>query len=194
MKKILINFVIIVLLSFPTFAQGIYIGAGGGFDSASHDQDDGTNTPTNKNDDSDIIKVFAGYNFNDNLGVEVSYNDLGNTSAFYSLDYNSQQNDVKSYVVAAVARKNLGPVEVFGKAGISFLEYDYKATDPTTPANNGTAGPNSDELYYGIGLQKEIWNGFGLRAEYEYFGEVGSSTQNTQLDIDAYSLSVYKNF
>lgn len=194
MKKILGSLFIIILLSSPTLAQGVYIGAGGGFDSVSHDQDDGTNASTNKNDDADIIKVFAGYNFNDILGVEVSYNDLGNSSTFYAPDFNAQQNDVKSYVVAAVARKNLGPVEVFGKAGISFLEYDYKATDPTTAASNGTAGPNSDELYYGIGLQKEIWNGFGLRAEYEYFGEVGSKTQNTQLDIDALSISVYKNF
>lgn len=152
----------------------MYAGAGFGFT----DYDIDTNaidtailagsatTSTTTGDDSDTgVKVFAGYMFTPNYGVEVSYNHLGKakvtTNGTSSTDFKGSTLGVDLIGVQPLTNSISG----FGKIGLHYADFDGTHSV-------GTANVSYDSgiaLHYGLGADFAISRDFSIRAEWEYF-------------------------
>ena len=110
-------------------------------------------------DDNTAYKVFGGYNFGIipliDVAVELGYTDFGSAS---SRDGSA---DVTAATAAAIVGFNLGPIGLFGKAGVADWDNDYKISD-FKDSDSGT------DPFYGIGAKIQFGS-IGVRAEYEYF-------------------------
>ena len=151
-------------------AEGAYIGAGV---TAGHYKFDVPNT-TSGSDDSGYKaagKVFAGYEFDKNWGVEGGFADFGKR------DYNFVQggangrieSKTKGFYVAGKASMPINEqVGVFGKLGVA-------RNDNTISGSGAAAGvANGDDktgLYASVGAQYAINKNVSLTAEVERFGK-----------------------
>ncbi|HWH47918.1 MAG TPA: outer membrane beta-barrel protein [Burkholderiales bacterium] len=158
-------------------AQG-YIGAGAGITTV--DVCDDLSGPGISCDDKDTgLKIFGGFKFNPNFGVEASWVDLGEVSA--SGPGGSASVEVDGFGVAAVGMIPINPqFGVFGKLGA----YMWDAT------GGGAASGASDDgtdIMFGAGVNWNFSSHFGLRAEWERFDIDGD-------DIDFLSIGAQYNF
>jgi OmpA-OmpF porin, OOP family len=139
---------------------GFYVGAGIGSTKVGDDGFDGTGI-----DDSDTgFKVFGGYDFNQNFGVEVSYVDFGEASI-------SEAGDSLSVGVSALTASAVGrlPVSdmftVFGKLG--FASYDIDVDFNIAGFGSGSGSDSDSDLMYGVGGALSFGGNFEARLEYE---------------------------
>jgi len=155
-------------------AQGFYIGGSVG----ESDADDGnaipgliTSGPVDGKDSG--MKFFGGYQFNQNLAVEVAYVDLG--KATYSGTFGGSPvtgGTVKTSGInaSAVGTLPLNPsFSLFAKAGI--YTWEAKARDVTggVPFSGKEDG---GDLSFGFGGAYNLTKNFSLRAEWEQFEAV----------------------
>ncbi len=163
--------------------SGVYIGGSVGtaeVDYSDEDPDFG-NFDIDFNDDDNAYKVFAGYNFGLvpflNLSVEASYIDFGK--------YEDEIANVKGKVeldavtLTGLVGFNLGPVGVFGKAGVANWDGDFKSTV-------GDASESGTDPVYGIGAKVQLGS-FAVRAEYEMF-------DLDDFEVDYYSIGASYTF
>jgi hypothetical protein len=130
-------------------------------------------------DDNTAYKVFGGFNFGIvpliDVAAELSYIDFGSASS----NIKNASADVTAVTAAGVLGFNLGPVGLFGKAGVADWDSDYKMFD-IKDSDSGT------DPFYGIGAKLQLGS-FAVRAEYEYFDLDRS-------DIDLYSVGASYTF
>jgi len=101
-------------------------------------------------------KVYGGYMFNENIGVEATYHDMGSPK-----DGTIRVTDLTGFATQVVGVLPLGSFDLFGKVG--YLYYDAEFTvGSSTPTRNGF------ELAAGFGARYNAGN-FGIRAEAEAF-------------------------
>jgi OmpA-OmpF porin, OOP family len=145
-------------------------------------------------EDSDTaLKIYGGYMFNEYVGVEVTYYDLGSMSdggLLYSYDGGESSNynydrsveeevDVTGLGLQLVGQYPVGPVDLFAKAGV-FI-YDLGGQQTVTQEyyyDNGEVynsdswtndfGDEGNDWVYGVGATWNV-NDFGIRAEWEAF-------------------------
>jgi OmpA-OmpF porin, OOP family len=153
------------LMAATTAAQadtqpGFYAGAGIGTTKVGDDAFDGTGI-----DDSDTgFKVFGGYDFNQNFGVEVSYVDFGEASI-------SDAGDSLSVGVSALTASAVGKLPVsemftlFGKLG--FASYDVDVNFNIAGFGSGSGSDSDSDLIYGVGGALRFGGNFEARLEYE---------------------------
>ena len=144
-----------VLVTTPTFANGIYIGGGAG--AAYIEDSSGNPSGATFDESSTAYRLFGGYRFDAiplfKLSGELGYRDLGNPSAG-GLEYG-----VSGFDYSALAGIGLGPVEVYARVGA--VQYDLEKTaSGVTTEFDGTAP------LYGIGASFKLF-GLGVRGEYE---------------------------
>jgi outer membrane immunogenic protein len=139
-------------------AGGLYVGAGVGQSTVKD------NTSTGNLDASDTgYKAFVGYRFNlipiIDLAVEGGYTDFGKPSQTFS----GQNVEFKlhGYNAAGLLIFPLGPIDLYGKAGMLSWSADASAAG-TTSSKTGT------DPFYGVGVGFYIWK-IGIRAEYERY-------------------------
>lgn len=162
---------------------GFYIGGSVGtaeVDYSDNDPDLG-NFDIDFNDDDNAYKVFAGYNFGLvpllNLGVEAAYINFGK--------YEDEVANVKGKVeLDAVTFNglvgfNLGPVGLFGKAGVVNWDGDFKSS-------LGNVSESGTDPMYGVGAKVQLGS-FAVRAEYEMF-------DLDNFDVDYYSIGASYTF
>ncbi|UCF31882.1 MAG: porin family protein [bacterium] len=129
-------------------------------------------------DDSDTaFKIFAGYKL---VGffVEGAYVDFGAPSETIGVD--TGEFDVIALVAQGGYSFGLGPLDVFGKAGMAFW-------DSETNVNGIPVDDESDsDLIYGVGAAVSL-AGFGVRAEYEIIDV-------DEADVEMYSVGIVFNF
>ena len=155
-------------------AQGFYIGGSVG----ESDADDGnaipgliTSGPVDGKDSG--MKFFGGYQFNQNLAVEVAYVDLG--KATYSGTFSGSPvtgGTVKTSGInaSAVGTLPLNPsFSLFAKAGI--YTWEAKASDVTGGVPFSGKDDGAD-LSFGFGGAYNVTKNFSLRAEWEQFEAV----------------------
>ncbi|WP_341677112.1 porin family protein [Niveibacterium sp. SC-1] len=102
--------------------------------------------------------IYGGYNFNRNVGVEVSYNNHGKSSV-------EGLNDVKtrSLDVDLVARMPVHEnVDIYGKAGVAYLDRELEQAGAST-SRNGAAGK------LGIGAEFKATEKVALRVEVAHY-------------------------
>lgn len=163
----------------PAFAQGGYIGAGVGLTTMDICDDLGGLGFTNCDDEDTGIKIFGGYKFNPNFGVEASWVDLGEVSV--AGPGGSASVAVDGFGLAAVGMIPLNErFGVFGKVGLYM--WDVSGGGLAT----GISDDGSD-IMFGAGVNWNLTDRFGLRAEWERFDIDGD-------DVDFLSIGAQLNF
>ena len=115
------------------------------------------------------LKLFGGYNFNSNLGVEVAYVDLG--------EYRGGTFEQDGISVEAVGYLPIADnIDVFGKLGMF-------SWDVSTP----TVSDDGNDLTYGLGLNFQMNSQIGVRAEWQNYEDISGG--DVSLISDGVSLS-----
>lgn len=167
MKLPSLFFALSLLLPASVFAgseSGIYLGAGVGpsIFNATDPNPNGGSFDFSETDTG--AKIFAGYNFGVipllDLAIEGSYVDFGNPSNILS-DGTSVQYELTGWDAFGLIGGNIGPIGIFGKAGM--ISWDSDVTIGSATNNYSGSDPA-----YGIGLKFQIMS-IAARFEYEYF-------------------------
>lgn len=136
-------------------------------------------------------KLFGGYRFNKNIGVEAAYVNLGSLTgnATYATLVGSPLRlsaDADGFLYSVVGTLPVsGAVAVFGKVGIFAWNVDATGTASLVPFN---ASGDGTDLAYGLGVNWKISKSLGLRTEWERFQDL------SDVDVDLLSLGATFHF
>jgi len=140
-------------------------------------------------DDKDTAwRIFGGYQFHPNIGVEIGYADLGRAQATVSSGGLSATAKVEATAFDAVAVGSW-PINqafsLYGKLGLYHGEAKLTAS--------GTGGSSSDkdtgsDLTYGLGARYDFNRNIGVRAEWQRYNDFSGS------DIDVLSVGLLYRF
>lgn len=162
--------------------NGIYLGAGVSqvkLDDVGKDFDTG-----NLNDfklDDTSWKLIGGFRPIDNFAAELNYFDLGDESRTFGSQ--AFRVDGKAYGAFGVGFIPIGPVDLFGKAGLVRWESNASASGPL----GFRFDDKGTEFGWGVGAQARLGS-LGARLEYEQF-----DVDHTD-GVEALSLSVFWTF
>jgi OmpA-OmpF porin, OOP family len=157
-------------------AQG-YIGAGAGITKAESDVCAGL---SNCDDEDTGMKIFGGFKFNPNVGLEASWVDLGEVSA--SVPGGTATGEVDGFGLAVVGMIPLNEkFGLFGKVGAYMWDSTVSAPGFGSVSDDGT------DIMFGGGVNWNLTTRFGLRAEWERFDIDGDN-------IDFISIGAQFNF
>jgi len=191
MKKYIYTF-IFSIMTFSLNAEGFYFGAG--LNQSESNQHQYSALTYTSYDDKDIgYKMLFGYDYNERVGVEAVYNDLGQTKAVINTPLTSTT-DVQSLALAAVVKSNpINNFTFFGKVGQNLLHAHDEISDGTS---NGVTEMN---MYYGLGVSyATAEEGIEWRLEYEEFGTAGATDDRSdrpdEVDPTNISISLIKKF
>jgi OOP family OmpA-OmpF porin len=117
-------------------------------------------------------KVFGGYEFTPNWGVEAGYTDL--RKARSGLDYGQSPAHVthegsRSYVAAKAAVPVNAQVSLYGKLGVGYTSIDKTYKLPSYEPIR--ASDHETEAYGAVGAQYQLNPKVALIAEYERYGK-----------------------
>ena len=191
MKKY-IYLLIFTMITFSVNAEGFYFGAG--LNQSESNQHKYSSLTYTNSDDKDIgYKIMFGYDYNDRIGVEAVYNDLGQTKQTVDTPQSSET-DVQSLALAGVVKSDpINNFTFFAKLGQNLLHAHDEISDGTS---NGVSEIN---MYYGLGVSYATPEGFDWRLEYEEFGTAGGtdtirSDRPDEVDPTSISISLIKKF
>jgi OOP family OmpA-OmpF porin len=173
----------ITILTTPVWAQA-YIGGSVGRADLNPNRSDWSTAgvSTTFDDKSSAWRLFGGYNFNKNLGLEIGYANLGEYKADVTAagDAGRATVEVTSWqlFVTGTAPLNdkfalhgkLGAARneskmTFSSGGVAFLASD-------------SGGKTKTSLAWGIGASYALNKALALRADYEAFGKSGDTNNN----------------
>jgi len=168
-----------------TADPGFYIGASVG--DATIESSDTIDGGSFDFDESDTgYKVFGGFMFNDYLGVELGYTDLGSPGGainFGGLDgAESIDAEASGITLQGIGALPLGPVDVFAKIGMVSYDAELELVDPSG-IFSGKVDADGEELAYGVGAILNL-GAFGIRAEYEIW-DVGDVDDVYMISVGA---------
>ena len=158
---------------------GFYAGAGFGTTKIGDDEFDGSGI-----DDSDTgFKVFGGYNFNENFGIEAAWFDFGEASGEFSdplFGDASISIGVSGLSASAVGRLPVSEMfSLYGKVG--FASYDVDVSFNIPGLGSGSGSESDSDMIYGVGGALSFGGSFEARLEYEAL--------NSDADANMISLS-----
>lgn len=191
--------------AFAADEKGWYLGAGYGQSEASVDTakissnliGSGYTSASTTADETDTgWKLFGGYQFTRNWGVEFAYMDSGKVTvnsratAAGATDVYRTEATSKGWSIAGVGTVMVSDTfGVFGKLGAFRWNLDTKCSLVTNATGTGTcagttgpsAGPanrsaSGTDLTYGIGLKYNLTKQASLRVEWEQFKDVGNAS------------------
>jgi opacity protein-like surface antigen len=140
-------------------ADGPYLGAGLGIAAIKDEVDTGGSFDS----DDASYRAFVGWRFDVmpgiDLAVELAYTDFGRPSQNVSAQ--NVQYKLTGPSLAGLLIVPLGPVDLYGKAGVIDWNLD-RTLGAATTNNSGT------DAFYGAGIGVYVWK-IGFRAEYERF-------------------------
>lgn len=123
-------------------------------------------------DSSTGYRVFGGYMFSPNYGVEVGYTDAGEFDGKGAFAGTSVE-ATGAYVAAVGSMPLSDRVSLFGKAGFFHYEFDALVNGNTVQSDDGT------ELMLGIGVNYAVTPSVAVGAEYNTVSDVDET------DVDA---------
>ena len=209
MKKILL--LVALFACAPALAQtsGWYIGGGVGSAKADFASGDfsGFATGTRTADDDDVSsRIFGGYRLSPNLAVEGGlaflgsykqrYNDGGNLAVY---DYNASALTIALAGSLPVA----GGFSLIGRVGVAFTASELRlrrddgnANPPFCPDSwwYSDCSSQSTNLYWGLGAQFDVSPRWGIRVDYDNYGEVGDEFETGRADIEVVSVNFIWRF
>ncbi|WP_297528126.1 outer membrane beta-barrel protein [Thiohalobacter sp.] len=121
-------------------------------------------------------KIFGGYGFTDNLGVEAGWADLGDMNEGGVVD-----TETEGFYAAGVGRFPIGDsgLSVHGKLGLY-------AWDQDIAISGGTVSHDGIDFMYGIGAKYLVNDLLGVQFDWERY--------NTETDADLISVGITLNF
>ena len=144
-------------------------------------------------------KFFGGYRFNRNIALEAGYHDLGRSrwdiTASNPAGTGAGKARITSWSLSLVGSMPINDkLSVLGKIGMNRWK-----VESTFPINAGALvdqsfAHTSRGLLLGIGGQYDFNERLSVRAEYEWFGKVGSRDATGEADMNMYSLSGMVHF
>ncbi len=185
MKKILTACALAAaaLTAAPVFAQG-YVGVGVGSSKISG-FDNGTITGGNTS--KGMAKIYGGFQFTPNWGVEGQYSGLGKR------DVANAGVAVGSFTTSQFSIAGTGTLPL--SSGFSLLgKLGVSANRVNAPAGAFNSSNNTSALI-GIGAAYSITPALSVRVEYEDFGKLGTVAANgSTVRANAYSISLKYGF
>lgn len=168
--------------------SGGYFGAGIGRASLSdYCSDTGGLTVATCDDKDTAFKVFGGYRFTRNVAVEAAYVDLGKyraTGGAPAFDIETKVTGVTAQAVGIVPFGN--EFSLMGRIGAIFWDLSTSGTVGGLP---GRLSDNGVDLALGGGVQYKFARNFGVRADLDYYPNLGN--ENTGEDnVTAASIGV----
>lgn len=112
-------------------------------------------------------KLFAGYQFDQNLGVEAGFTRFGRVGIhFATIDGNvdGRTKGSSSYIAGKYTMPLNQQVAAYGKLGLAYSERSYVS-------NYGAVGEHDTGVYAGAGVQVKLAGNLALTGEYERFGK-----------------------
>jgi OmpA-OmpF porin, OOP family len=187
----------LLAISGAASAAGGYVGVG--FGESSVDVEPYYTGATSVSDSDTAFKIFGGYEFNRTIALEGGYTNFGEFGVDYAWTdgtflYNDYERvEASALYVAAVGSIPLGPVSLFGKAGLAhwFVDYTDYWDDWGITWTDSATGINP---MLGFGVKIDAGNAFALRGEFERFLDVGDKNITGQSDVDVLSLSAIFKF
>ncbi len=177
MKKILTACAVAAaFVAAPAFAQG-YIG--GGFGSSKLSGLDGAGI-TGGNTNKSQVKVYGGFQFTPNWGVEAQFSDLGKRDLLFNgAPFGSARASQFSIAGTGTLPLNSG-FSLLGKLGVSANRVN---------GSGGVSSASATSALIGVGVSYNITPALSARLEYEDFGTVAKYT-NATVRANAYSISL----
>ncbi len=186
MKKFaLIAVVAALAIPFAAQAEGSYLGVNVG----SAKQKASVNGASGSERDT-AAKIYGGYNFDKNFGIEAGYADFGNAKKSYS---NGDSFSIKShafYVAGTATAPINDQFAVFAKLGVTA---NRSKIDVTSNGVSGNATKNNTDVIVGVGASYAINNQLSAVAEYENFGKVAKGNGG-DIKAEMYSVGLRYKF
>lgn len=140
-------------------------------------------------------KIYGGYQFTQNWGIEAQYTDLGRygytlTSGAASATGNASANQW------GIAGTGTLPINndfyLMAKLGVSANRVSLSSASVTSGGVTTTVGGNGSkaDLLAGIGAGYNFNKNLGLRVEYENFGKMANITNGGSIKGDNFSVSL----
>lgn len=176
--------VAVAFVAAPAFAQG-YIGAGFGSSKISG-IDSGTISGGNAS--KGMTKIYGGFQFTPNWGLETQYSDLGSRNV---TDAGAPAGSFRTSQLSIAGTGTLplnSSFSLLGKLGVS-------ANRVNASAGIGSV-KNASSVLIGVGVSYNITPVLSTRLEYEDFGKIGTFTGPPDITARAngYSLSLKYKF
>jgi len=196
----------------PAAAQGSgwYIGGGPGQATADFVRSDFSpylETGTYTADDSDFApRLYGGFRIAPGLAVEFGLASLGRYRHRFDAPSGVAIYNYDASALTAAIAGNLplaGGLSLNGRAGMAFTAATLRLR-----VDNGTARipfcnnswwyddctATNTNFYWGVGAQFNFSPRWGMRLDYDNYGEVGQEFETGRADIEAWSFSVLYNF
>jgi OmpA-OmpF porin, OOP family len=144
-------------------AQQAYIGASVGQSAFKIDTTGATSADTRDTG----YKLFGGWTFTPNLGVEAAYFDLGQATGAASLPGLGTvgvTGKASGFSLAGVAALPLGDASLFAKAGFAQVRGEIEAR---TPFGNASESDSSLQPTFGVGASYALTSNLSARIEWE---------------------------
>jgi len=133
-------------------------------------------------------KLFAGYQFTSNWGIEAFYADFGEADAKGTIGASpaTAEFDADGFGVAATATWDINEqFSVFGKLGLLRWDVDGKASIGAASAAGDDSGT---DIMFGAGIGYSFTESLGVRVEWERFNDVADA------DIDLITGGIVYSF
>jgi OOP family OmpA-OmpF porin len=178
-----------IAVSAPALAadEGFYVGASVGVTSLDVDGGDLGLTNASFDDNDTGYKVFLGYDFNKNWGVELGYADLGQydfTGNFGAVNVRGDIDVTAAYLTAVGTYPINNEFAVFGKLGAYYGDADATASAGTISASDSGSDTN---VLFGLGVKYNFTKQFAVRGEWERF-------HDSDFPVDLFSVGVAFKF
>lgn len=188
MKKILL--VSAIAATFAAGAASAQPYVGGAVGQADYKIDTAGATSADTKDTA--FKVFGGYMFTPNFGVEGSLFDLGKASgsiSFPGLGNVGANGELRGLGAYGVAAYPIDDFSVFAKAGLAYVR---AKTSVTVGGASGSETESSFQPAFGVGAAYNFSKNIGVRAEWERVR--AEYTGGTKEDTDVLSVGVVYRF
>jgi OOP family OmpA-OmpF porin len=132
------------------------------------------------------FKLYGGYMFTPNLGVEGAYVDLGKAR----LSVGSASGDLEATGFALLGKAVL-PIDqfsLFAKLGFAYLDTEFSATGP---GGSASISESNTDVVWGVGAGYSFTRNLGVRVEYERFR---AELPGVKSDVDLLSVGVTYRF
>ena len=185
-------------MSADSWYAGIGVGQGKGKDVCSGvAQAQPGVTVSSCDDKSNGYRAFAGFTLTKNFFAEFGYADFGKADASgtvnvppvvpFTATWKATVWDVSALGVLPVAVK----FSVFGRLGIAMWNVDLDVNASGFPVSESSSGADP---VYGLGVQYDFTDKFGLRGEWMRYSNVGDSDTTGQTDVDVMGVSLLYRF
>lgn len=137
------------------------------------------------------------YSFNENIAIEVAFQDYGETDDTYIDSYGDTINDRISASALTAGVKGSVPIQgglsLSARIGLSSWDVDIRETDSASPGEVYGGSDDGSDLYYGVGLQFDLNDAVYVGAEYT-ITEMGLSIGSADHEVKNLGLFVGYSF